>query len=150
MLEIREGLDCKDDIVALISEYTDMLLSLNPEFRVYLDIQHYDDEIADLSLKYGRPEGRLYAAYIDGKAVGCIGLRKLDDERCELKRLYVRKEARGQGLSRILMDLILREAREIGYKTMLLDTLPELDTAIKLYEKYGFDYTDRYNDSPAC
>ena len=62
--------------------------------------------------------------------------------------LYVRPAFRGLGLSRVLMDRILSDAREIGYTTMLLDTLPFLQTALKLYRAYGFEEIERYNDSP--
>lgn len=65
-MTIEEGLIHKDDVRALFSEYTDMLVSLDPGFRVYLDIQHYDEELDDLEAKYGRPDGRLYVLYEEG------------------------------------------------------------------------------------
>ena len=94
------------------------------------------------------PDGRLYLALADGAPAGCIGLRKIDDTSCELKRLYIRPAYRGQGMSRVLMDRILADARAIGYKVMLLDTLPFLQTALRLYKAYGFEEIERYNDSP--
>ena len=132
----------------LFGEYTDMLVEGDPAFKAYLDLQNYDDELKHLEHKYGPPGGRLYLLREDGEAVGCIGLRRIDDESCELKRLYVRPAFRGRGLSRLLMDRILADARAIGYKTMLLDTLPFLQTALKLYKDYGFEEIERYNDSP--
>ena len=147
-IELLEAYPYKEEIGELFREYTDMLVEGDPRFQIYLDLQNYDEELAHLEHKYGRPEGRLYLLRLDGQSAGCIGLRKLDDENCELKRLYVRPAYRGHGLSRTLMDLILADARAIGYKTMLLGTLPFLQAALKLYKDYGFEEIERYNDSP--
>ncbi len=147
-IELLEAYSYKEEIGELFREYTDMLVEGDPRFQVYLDLQNYDEELEHLEHKYGRPEGRLYLLRVDGQSAGCIGLRKLDEESCELKRLYVRPAYRGLGLSRVLMDRILSDAREIGYKTMLLDTLPFLQAALKLYKDYGFEEIERYNDSP--
>ena len=89
-----------------------------------------------------------YLALVDGTPAGCIALRKLDEERCELKRLYVRPAFRGRGLARLLTEQILRDARAIGYRKILLDTLPFLESAIRLYRSLGFTDAPRYNDSP--
>lgn len=133
-MTIEEGLIHKDDVRALFSEYTDMLVSLDPGFRVYLDIQHYDEELDDLEAKYGRPDGRLYVLYEEGEAAACIALRRLDSRRAELKRLYVRPRFRGRGLSSLLLERILSDAEEIGYEEILLDTLPCLESALRLYQ----------------
>ena len=147
-MTIEEGLGRKEDVRSLFREYTDMLVSLDPDFRIYLDIQHYDDELENLEGKYGRPDGRLYVLYEEGEAAACIALRRLDTRRAELKRLYVRPRFRGRGLSTILLERILKEAEEIGYEEILLDTLPCLESAISLYLRHGFSFTERYNDSP--
>ncbi len=133
-MTIEEGLIHKDDVRALFSEYTDMLVSLDPGFRIYLDIQHYDEELDDLEAKYGRPDGRLYVLYEEGEAAACIALRRLDSRRAELKRLYVRPRFRGRGLSSLLLERILSDAEEIGYEEILLDTLPCLESALRLYQ----------------
>ena len=91
---------------------------------------------------------RLYIAYHDEKPVACIGLRKIDKEICEMKRLYVRPNYRGKGLGNELVDRIIYDAKAIGYKYMVLDTLPFLDSAIRMYKKYGFYEIPAYNDSP--
>lgn len=136
------------EIGALFSEYTQMLIAGDRSFQNYLAIQHYDAELQDLKAKYGPPDGRLYLALRDGEAAGCIGLRKLDSRRCEMKRLYVRPQFRGQKLGELLVRQLIADAREIGYSVMLLDTLPFLQGALRLYEKLGFTVIDRYNDSP--
>ena len=79
---------------------------------------------------------------------GCIALRKLDEERCEMKRLYVRPAFRGRHIARRLVDQIIANARMIGYRRMLLDTLPCLEDAVRMYRKLGFRDIPCYNDSP--
>lgn len=147
-IKIISGYDRADDIRELFSEYTAMLVEGDAAFAGYLEIQHYDNELEDLKAKYGEPLGRLFIAYSEGRPAGCIALKPLDTERCELKRLYVRPEFRGNGLAKMLMNLILSEARKAGYKYMYLDTLPFLDTAIQMYKRLGFYEIGRYNDSP--
>ena len=123
--------------------------SINPEFHLYLDIQHYDDEKENPSLKYALPDGRLYLDISDdGIARGCIALRKLSDGKGEVKRLYVRPEYRGKGIATALVERIVEDARNIGYKELYLDTLPELESAVRLYKSFGFEETGQYNDSP--
>lgn len=147
-LTLELAYDDPNEIRQLFQEYTNMLVQKSPSFAEYLKIQHYDVELDDLRSKYGLPGGRLYLARVDGTAAGCAGLRGLDEARCELKRMYVRPRYRGQGISAELMDRILRDARKIGYRRMLLDTLPFLTTAIAMYKRRGFVEIPSYNDSP--
>ena len=148
MIEIVPAYDRLDDIRVLLSEYTDMLLSMNYEFRIYLELQKYDDESLDPSMKYAMPDGRLYLAMYDGRTAGCIALHRLDGRACEMKRLYVRPEYRGFHIATMLVERVLSDAAEIGYEEMYLDTLPELSDAVSLYHAFGFTETECYNDSP--
>ena len=107
-----------------------------------------EEELKHLREKYGMPEGRLYLAYCGGQLAGCIGLRKIDDVRCEMKRLYVRPEFRGKCIGSMLIQKIIEDAKEIGYQHMLLDTLPFLESAVHMYKKWGFYEIESYNDSP--
>ena len=107
MLEIIPAYERTEEIKELFSEYTRMLVSLDSSFQLYLDIQHYDDEEKHPEVKYMEPDGRLYLAISDGHTAGCIALRKLDDEKGELKRLYVRPEYRGKGIAKMLTDKII-------------------------------------------
>ena len=79
---------------------------------------------------------------------GWTGGRRLDGERCEMKRLYVQPQYRGRGLARQLIRRITEDARQIGYRCMLLDTLPVLEDAVRLYRQLGFYEIPCYNDSP--
>lgn len=147
-IEIKPAYDFPQEVGELFAEYTDMLIEGDAAFKEYLAIQHYDEELQHLELKYGMPYGRLYLAYCDGRLAGCIGLRKIDEQGCEMKRLYVRPEFRGQHIGDRLVHKIIADAREAGYTHMLLDTLPFLQNAIRMYKKYGFYEIPGYNDSP--
>lgn len=147
-IKILSAEDFVFDIQKLFKEYTDMLVKEDPSFEKYLEIQNYEEELKDLSKKYGPPFGRLYIVFIDGKAAGCIGLKRLDDCSCEMKRLYVKPEFRSSGIGHQLVNKIIVEAKEIGYSSMRLDTLPFLSSAINLYKSLGFYETAGYNDSP--
>lgn len=147
-IEIVQGYEHPQEIGMLFSEYTNMLIENDSSFKKYLDIQHYDEEIKHLETKYGLPYGRLYLAYCDGEAAGCIGLRKIDEQNCEMKRLYVSPEFREKKIGEQLVRKIITDAKEIGYSYMLLDTLPFLENAILMYKKFGFYEIESYNDSP--
>ncbi|MDQ0203876.1 GNAT family N-acetyltransferase [Pectinatus haikarae] len=148
-LELKSGYDEKKDISILFTEYTTMLVNENPNFAKSLKAQNYDSELDNLRAKYGPPDGRLYIAYANGKAAGCAACHRFDNRRCELKRLYVSPQYRGHHLASILIDKILEEAKKIGYKSILLDTLPFLKEAIFLYKnKYKFREIPKYYDTP--
>lgn len=147
-IELRLAYDNSEDIKILFDEYTQILIENDIAFADYLKMQNYDDELADLEIKYGLPNGRLYLLYYDNNLAGCIGLRKLDNDSCEMKRLYVRSDFRGKQLGDYLVKRIISDAKKIGYKSILLDTIPFLLSAIKLYKKYGFYEIESYNNSP--
>jgi ribosomal protein S18 acetylase RimI-like enzyme len=107
-------------------------------------------EIAGLPGRYAEPEGTLLLASLDGLVAGCGALRKLAPGVCEMKRLYVEPGTRGSSLGRTLAVSLVEAGRERGYKTMRLDTLPFMESAIALYRSLGFKEIDRYNaGSPA-
>lgn len=136
-IKIIPAYDYTQEIRELFSEYTDMLINSDPAFKEYLEIQNYDDELEHLKDKYGMPAGRLYLAYCGGKTAGCIGLKKLDEDNCEMKRLYVRPEFRGRKIGGLLIQKTIADVKTIGYKHMLLDTLPFLESAVHMYKKWG-------------
>ena len=123
------------------------------EYSAWLEIdlcfQNFEQELAQLPGDYEEPEGRLLLAFHEAKLAGCIALRKLDESTCEMKRLFVRGTFRGQGIGRNLIEMIIREAREIGYERMRLDTLPpKMNDAIALYQSFGFKDIPPYYDNP--
>lgn len=147
-IKIKLAYDYNEEIKELFLEYTDMLVKNDANFAKYLELQNYNHELEHLEEKYGLPYGRLYIVTVDNKLAGCIGLRKIDNENCEMKRLYVRPEFRGNKIARNLVTMIIDDAKKIGYKNMLLDTLPFLKEAIHLYKKLGFYEIKKYNISP--
>ncbi|QYR64500.1 MULTISPECIES: GNAT family N-acetyltransferase [Fusobacterium] len=147
-VKILLAYDFPEEIKLLFSEYTDILIEGDPSFKEYLEIQNYDDELKHLEKKYGLPYGRLYLVYYNNEVAGCIGLKKIDEKNCEMKRLYVRPKFRGKQIGEQLIEKIIKAAKEIGYSYMLLDTLPFLKGAIYLYKKYGFYEIASYNNSP--
>lgn len=110
--------------------------------------QNFGDEVAALPGKYAPPGGRLVLALIDGEAAGCAALRQVDTERCEAKRLYVRARFRGSGTGRALLDWLIAEARRMGYREMLGDTMPVMTQALAMYERIGFETTGPYAENP--
>lgn len=119
--------------------------------QIDLCFQNFEKELANLPGDYAPPDGRLLLAYEDNELAGCIALRKIDQDICEMKRLFLREEFRGRGLGRQLIEAIIREAKQIGYGRMRLDTLPpKMNDAIALYRSYGFRPTAPYYDNPVA
>ncbi len=147
-VELELAYDDMEEIGMLFTEYTAMLVERDPIMAVSLRLQNYDVELAHLRDKYGTPDGRLYLARVDGKAAGCVAIRRFDAAQCELKRMYVRPSYRGHRVATALLDQVLADARAIGYKAMLLDTLPVLQEAIGLYKKEGFQEVQPYYYTP--
>lgn len=114
-LKIIPAYNHPQEVGDLFSEYTKMLIDEDPTFQDYLGLQDYEEELKHLEVKYGMPSGRLYLAFWGQKLADCIGLRKMDDKTCEMKRFYVRPEFRGRQIGRILIEKVLADAREIGY-----------------------------------
>jgi ribosomal protein S18 acetylase RimI-like enzyme len=102
-------------------------------------------EIAGLPGRYAGPEGELLLANVDGVNVGCGALRKIAPGVCEMKRLYVDPGTRRGGLGRALAVTLIEAGRERGYRSMRLDTLPWMESAIALYRSLGFRQIERYD-----
>jgi putative acetyltransferase len=113
-----------------------------------LAFQEIDAELDGLPGAYAPPRGALFVASEGTRLIGMIGLRPLDGDVCEMKRLFVRPEARGRGLARQLIARVLAEARRLRYAEIRLDTLPMMGDAQALYVALGFADIPPYYDTP--
>lgn len=149
MIEMIPAHEKTEEFLSLLREYTEMINKQDASVAGTLSSQHLEEELKDVDKKYGPPGGRRYLALVDKKTAGCVALARNDDDYCELKRLYVKPEYRGRGLSKILCSKVIEDARAIGYRYMRLDTFPFMTSALRLYEEFGFEYIGKYNDNPA-
>lgn len=131
-------------IEATTAEQIEQVRNLFAEYRAQLVVEDcllaFDAEIAMLPAEYTPPQGKLLLASVVGQPVGCVGLRPFPLEgACEMKRLYVRPAFRGGKVGRQLVERVLQDARELGYKLMRLDSHPlTMQSAIAMYRKLGF------------
>ncbi len=125
----------------LFTEYQEWL-------NVDLCFQDFQQELDTLPGKYAPPSGCLLLARDGGKFAGAVCLRPLENNVCEMKRLFVRPDWRGIGLGRMLAIQVIDIARKQGYEIMKLDTLARLVAAESLYESLGFVRTEAYCVNP--
>lgn len=133
-----------DDIAivrALMREYQQQL-------GVDLSFQGFEAELDALPGSYAPPGGRLLLALHERAPVGCVALQRITHSRAEMKRLYVPPSARGLGVGRKLVAEILAEAQAIGYSEIVLDTLPSMIEAQRLYQQLGFRDIEPYRPNP--
>jgi ribosomal protein S18 acetylase RimI-like enzyme len=115
----------------------------------YFDAEAYETELRGLPGYYAPPDGALLVAEADGRVIGCVAVKRLDDDRCEMKRLFVDSAAHGTGAGRALAEAIIERAKSLGYAKMMLDTGPRQVEAQGLYRKLGFREAESYYDMPS-
>jgi GNAT superfamily N-acetyltransferase len=108
----------------------------------------YERELAELPGEYSLPHGCLLLAFHDYDPAGCVALRKIDDDFCEMKRLYVKPQYRGKKIGKALVLELIKEACEVGYKFMRLDNHPWMIEAESLYKSFGFVEIEAYRFNP--
>jgi putative acetyltransferase len=113
-----------------------------------LGFQGLEEELASLPGKYAEPRGALLVASTVGGIRGCVALRDLGGGICEMKRLFVTRASKGQGIGKGLVGAILAEARAKGYAKMRLDSLERMAPALGLYRSFGFRETVPYVYNP--
>ena len=132
----------------MIEEIRKLFLEYARSLEIDLDFQDFETELKTLPGKYQPPDGALILALVEGKEAGCIALRKISKDICEMKRLYVRDEYRGLGLGKKLVGMIIDEAVNKHYQYMRLDTLPTMKSAQSLYSSFGFYDIEPYVYNP--
>ncbi|MCK6386028.1 MAG: carbonate dehydratase [Zoogloea sp.] len=115
---------------------------------VDLDYQNFGEEMASLPGAYVAPAGRLFFAEFEGRPAGCVGIRPSSDGVCEMKRLYVEPDMRGNGIGRQLALAAIKAAKALGYRKVMMDTLPAMRIAVKLYRELGFKEAPAYYPTP--
>ena len=123
----------------------ELFLEYQNAIGIDLGYQGFTEEVEGLPGEYAFPGGALLLATgSDGRPYGCIAMRRVDDVRCEMKRLYVVPAARGDALGERLVNALVDQAKSLGYRQMLLDTLPSMTAAIVLYRRLGFRPGEAY------
>ncbi|HZZ66056.1 MAG TPA: GNAT family N-acetyltransferase [Candidatus Baltobacteraceae bacterium] len=127
--------------VPLLSEYLRTVEEFEDDQQTALELQPLLD----------RSAGALWLALAqsnEAEAVGCVALRELDQPRAfEIKRLYVRPEARGYGIARELLRMAEEAARNQGAREIYLDTKNGMEAAVRLYESEGYSRTQAYREN---
>ena len=140
-IEIRDGVDYMEDVRTLIETYTSWL-------GLDLAFQNLASELENPALKYAPPHGAILVAVQDDMVVGMVAWHWIGEALCEMKRLYVLPEARGQGIAEKLVGAIIESAQKAGAREMVLDTLEGMKAARHLYEKFGFRACKPYYHHP--
>ena len=137
---VTHGADL-EEVRTLFREYADWV-------AVDLSFQGFSEELAGLPGQYQLPSGVLLLCLVDDQPAGCVAIRQWQARACEMKRLYVRKSFQGQKCGHFLAGQAIAWARQAGYERMLLDTLPAMATAQRLYEGLGFREVLAYRFNP--
>jgi ribosomal protein S18 acetylase RimI-like enzyme len=143
MTNIRK-IETEDDIEIA----REILLEYGRMRNFDLALGDYDKELAELPGEYSSPQGCFLIAFDNDNPVGCVALRKIDDDICEMKRLYVKLKYRGQKIGKALVLKLINEACQIGYKLMRLDNHPWMKEAESLYKSVGFREIEAYRFNP--
>lgn len=114
----------------------------------YFDDKAFEAELAVLPGAYAPPMGRLLLSHYGEQPAGCVALRPIDTRICEMKRMFVYSHLQGKGVGRLLVEVLLREAKTIGYTSVRLDTSFRQTEAQKLYRSFGFKHIPPYYDLP--
>ncbi|MFI8710317.1 GNAT family N-acetyltransferase [Brevibacillus brevis] len=125
----------------LFLEYVDSL-------GVDLSFQNIAIELQNIPGEYAPPDGCILVALDNEQPAGCVALRKIDEQVCEMKRLYVKPEWKGIGVGKKLALAIIDEAKIRGYSFIRLDTLPTMEQAIQLYRSLEFYPIEPYRFNP--
>jgi ribosomal protein S18 acetylase RimI-like enzyme len=142
--------DIREATTADLPDIRDLLEEYAAWVAIDLSFQGFAGEVADLPGEYAPPGGTLLISRVGGEAAGMVALRRLDQTRAEMKRLYVRPFARGTSHGQHLVERAIAVARALGYRAIALDTLPVMQSAQRLYSKLGFRDVAPYYDSPVA
>ena len=139
-------------IICDTPSHFDLAIKLTKDYVVWLgEDLHYqgiEKELENFHKMYNSPNGAFIYVLIDGNVAGGVGVRKLTDGTCEMKRLFVYDTCRGYQLGQYLCQKLIAISKDLGYSKMRLDTLPRLKNAVQLYKYLGFYEISNYNNNP--
>ncbi len=116
--------------------------------NIDLSFQQFDDELINLKAMYGTPDGGIILCKIENEFIGCVGIRKIDNNIAELKRMFVNSTYQKQGIGKALLQKAVELARGLNYNAIRLDTLNYMTKAINLYKTHGFYEIPPYYQNP--
>lgn len=132
-------------------EIQNLIFSILREYRLDPDPASTDADLSDIEEFYFSQNGWFEVVFNSkGELIGTWGLVQLDDDTCELRKMYLRSRARGSGAGKFLLEQALIKANEFGYKSVELETASVLKEAIGLYEKYGFRPFEKRIETERC
>lgn len=139
-------------IIADTKEEYEIAAALFKEYASWLNIdlgfQHFDEELISLQTMYCTPNGSIILCKDEDEFIGCVGIRKIDDDTAELKRMFLKPAYQKMGIGKMLLDKAVELAGTLNYKTIRLDTLNYMTAAISLYKKHGFFEIPAYYHNP--
>lgn len=145
----RPELDAVRDLMrAFLAWHRERHVEDLPLIDQYFDAEAFERELATLPGVYAPPRGRLLLARVQGQPAGCVALRAVDDEHCEMKRMFVYPRFHGRGVGLALAEQLIGHARAAGYRAMRLDTSIRQAEAKGLYARLGFRVVPPGDDVP--
>ena len=133
-LSIKFRIASNNDIVAI----KDLIFTTLKEYGLAPDPDVTDKDLHDIEGCYFKIGGYFEVCEHNGKIVGTWALSPLVHNACELRKMYLTKSARGNGIGKMMMDRAITKAMKMEFKRMELETASVLKDAIKMYEKFGF------------
>jgi putative acetyltransferase len=134
------------DLIAVKS----LIFGVLEEYGLKPDESSTDADLDDIEKNYSLNNGYFGLVLFNNTIAGTFGVYKLSVDTCELRKMYLKKEARGKGLGKIMMSKVMEIARSKGYRYIELETASVLKEAISLYEKYGFKEVKREHLAKRC
>jgi len=129
-------------VKALCRAYRQLLIERMPDVpeivETYYAAETYEALLTRLPALHARPDGAIFVGEVDAAVRACGMTHRIDTRTCEIKRVYVAPDARGQGLAKGIFDAAMQLAKADGYRRMVLDTMTGLTEAIALYDALGF------------
>jgi len=141
-----------DYLIAYTDEDYKIASELFKEYAAWLNIdlsfQHFEEELTILKQMYIQPEGGIVLCKLNNECIGCVGVRKIDSNTAELKRMFIKPAFQKKGAGKMLLQKAVELAQSLNYNTIRLDTLNHMTAAISLYKNYGFYEIAAYYHNP--